>query len=71
MTIKINDTEIPVPEFITCELSKKRNRKLFDSFIRNILTAQGQRIRNILKAEYDKDKNRQDTFEKMLKGMGI
>jgi hypothetical protein len=71
MTIKINDTEIPVPEFITSELSKKRNRKLFDNFIRNVLTAQGQRIRQTLKAEYDKDKNRQDIFEKMLKGMGI
>jgi hypothetical protein len=71
MTIKVDDTEIPVPEFITSELSKKRNRKLFDIFIRNVLTAQGQRIRKTLKNRYDNDKNWQDIFEKMIKGMRI
>jgi hypothetical protein len=71
MTIKIDNTEITVPEFIAVELSKKKNRKLFDNFIRDILAAQGQKIRKILKAEYDKDKNQRDMFEQMLKGMGL
>jgi hypothetical protein len=71
MTIKIDCTEITVPEFISSELSKKKNRKLFDNFIRIILTAQGQRIRKALTAEYDKDKKQQDMFERLLKGIGI
>jgi hypothetical protein len=71
MTIKIGTTEIPVPEFISGELSKKKNRKLFDAFLRNTLAAQGQRIRSVLKTEYEKDKNQRDMFERMLKGMGL
>jgi hypothetical protein len=70
MTIKIDCTEITVPEFITSELIKERNRKLFDNFIRTILTAQGQRIRKALTAEYGKDKKVQGMFERLLKGMG-
>jgi hypothetical protein len=71
MTIKIGTVEITVPEFITIELSKKENRKLFDGFLRNVLAAQGQRIRNTSKAEYEKDKKKQDVFERLLKGMGL
>jgi hypothetical protein len=71
MTIKIDCTEITVPEFITSELTKKRNRKLFDNFIHTILTTQGQRIRKALVAEHEKDKKQRDMFERLLKGMGI
>jgi hypothetical protein len=71
MIIKIDNYKITVPEFISNELSKKKNRKLFDGFIQSILTAQGQRIRSVLKTEYEKDKNQQDMFERLLKGMGL
>ena len=71
MTIKIDTTEITVPEFISSELTKKKNRKLFDNFLYNVLTTQGQRIRNVLKAEYEEDKKQQDMFERIfLKGRG-
>jgi uncharacterized protein YaaW (UPF0174 family) len=63
MTIKIGDTKIIVPQFIAFELNKKTNRKLFDNFLCDVLTAQGQRIRSTLKIE-------QNLFEKLLKGMG-
>jgi hypothetical protein len=69
MTIKIDTSEITVPEFISNELNKKKNRKLFDGFIRSILFAQGQRIRSVLKTEYEKDKKQQDMFERLLKGL--
>jgi hypothetical protein len=62
MTIKIGDAEIIVPQFITVELNKKKNRKLFDNFLRDVLTAQGQRIRSVLKVE-------KDMFQELLKGM--
>jgi hypothetical protein len=71
MTIKIGAAEITVPKFISSELVKKNHRKLFDNFLRNILAAQGQRIRNTLKAEYENDKKQRDMFERLLKGMGI
>jgi hypothetical protein len=69
--IKIDTTEIIVPEFISSELAKKKNRKHFDNFLRIILAAQGQRIRNALKAEYEKDKKQQDMFEQFLKRIGL
>jgi hypothetical protein len=69
MTIKIDTTEITVPEFISTELTKKKNRKLFDGFLCNVLTAQGQKIRNALKKEYEKDKKQREIFERLfLKG---
>jgi hypothetical protein len=45
MIIKIDNTEIKVPDFITEALNKKKNKRLFDDFIQNLLTAQAQRIR--------------------------
>jgi hypothetical protein len=71
MTIKIGTTEITVPEFISSELTKKKNRKLFDGFLRNVLTAQGQRIRSALKVDHEKDKEQRGVFDKLLKGMGL
>jgi hypothetical protein len=71
MTIKIGAAEITVPEFISTELTKKKNRKLFDGFLRNVLAAQGQRIRSALKVDHEKDKEQWGVFDKLLKGMGL
>jgi hypothetical protein len=43
--IKIDNTEIKVPDFITEKLNTKKNKRLFDDFIQTLLTAQAQRIR--------------------------
>jgi hypothetical protein len=68
MTIKVGSTEIPVPSFISSELAKKKNRKLFDSFLRNVLAAQGKRIRDTANEEITREKQSWEIFNRLFKG---
>jgi hypothetical protein len=67
MKIKIDATEITIPEFIVSELGHGENQKLFDNFLHTVLEAQKQRIRDTLMAEHDKDKRQWDMFEQLFR----